>query len=106
MLDADPDKDDTQDDYEDEKMYERDDPVIPQPDNSVQESKNKGAAIKSKEIHLPPKDGSLKFAGPQNDRQKEVVGAFQHAWKGYKTYAWGHDHLRPISRGAQNWFVG
>ena len=24
--------------------------------------------------------------------------------KGYKTYAWGHDHLRPISKGAQNWF--
>ena len=21
-----------------------------------------------------------------------------------QTYAWGHDHLRPISKGAQNWF--
>lgn len=32
------------------------------------------------------------------------MAAFQHAWKGYTTYAWGHDHLKPISRSAHNWF--
>ena len=42
---------------------------------------------------------SLHFRGPTNQRQKAVVDAFKHAWKGYKTYAWGHDHLRPISKG-------
>lgn len=35
------------------------------------------------------------FRGPQNDRQKAVVGAMLHAWNGYKKHAWGHDHLKP-----------
>ena len=30
--------------------------------------------------------------------------AFKHAWTNYRTYAWGHDHLKPISKSAQNWF--
>ena len=44
------------------------------------------------------------FAGPQNERQKAVVEAFMHAWTAYKTYAWGHDELRPVSKGWQEWF--
>ena len=44
------------------------------------------------------------FNGPTNERQKSVVEAFLHAWKGYKTHAWGHDHLKPISRTSNNWF--
>lgn len=36
--------------------------------------------------------------GPTNDRQKAVVKAFQHAWIGYKKYAWGHDTLKPVSK--------
>lgn len=27
-----------------------------------------------------------------------VKNEFRHAWNGYKTYAWGHDGLRPISK--------
>ncbi|VDK52082.1 unnamed protein product [Anisakis simplex] len=45
-----------------------------------------------------------RFKGPQNDRQREVVDAFKHAWKGYKEYAWGHDTLKPISKGYSDWF--
>uniref|UniRef100_A0A158Q5Q0 alpha-1,2-Mannosidase n=1 Tax=Dracunculus medinensis TaxID=318479 RepID=A0A158Q5Q0_DRAME len=41
--------------------------------------------------------------GPQNVRQKAVVAAFKHAWKGYKTYAWGHDSLRPITKRYSEW---
>lgn len=26
-----------------------------------------------------------------------------HAWRGYETYAWGHDELRPLSRTAHDW---
>ncbi|CAI5455454.1 unnamed protein product [Caenorhabditis angaria] len=44
------------------------------------------------------------FDGPTNDRQKAVVKAFQHAWKGYKDYAWGHDQLKPISKTFSDWF--
>lgn len=44
------------------------------------------------------------YAGPVNERQKAVVDAFKHAWKGYKQFAWGHDHLKPISEGYHDWF--
>ena len=39
-----------------------------------------------------------------NERQKAVVQAFKHAWKGYREYAWGHDELKPISRTWSEWF--
>ncbi|VDL64811.1 unnamed protein product, partial [Nippostrongylus brasiliensis] len=44
------------------------------------------------------------FTGPTNDRQRAVVSAFKHAWKGYREYAWGHDQLKPISGGFSDWF--
>ncbi|XP_075418582.1 endoplasmic reticulum mannosyl-oligosaccharide 1,2-alpha-mannosidase-like [Tenrec ecaudatus] len=43
-------------------------------------------------------------AGPSNPRQKAVVDAFRHAWKGYCKYAWGHDELKPLSRSFSEWF--
>lgn len=33
-----------------------------------------------------------------------MLKAFKHAWKGYKEFAWGHDHLKPISEGYHDWF--
>ena len=44
------------------------------------------------------------FPGPSNERQSAVISAFKHAWKGYKKYAWGHDHLKPITAAFQDWF--
>lgn len=44
------------------------------------------------------------FQGPTNDRQRAIVKAFQHAWFGYKKYAWGHDELLPVSRRFANPF--
>jgi len=96
--------------YGDEKMYdegEGEKDSKPREDINIEVHKDSNeAAEKNVEEHpiLPPPDGSLTFKGPTNDRQKAVVDAFLHAWEGYKTYAWGHDHLRPISKGAQNWF--
>lgn len=29
---------------------------------------------------------------------------FLHAWTGYKTYAWGHDELLPLSRTYKDWY--
>jgi mannosidase alpha-like ER degradation enhancer 2 len=29
---------------------------------------------------------------------------FRHAWNGYKQYAWGHDALKPLTRGAHDWY--
>ncbi|KAG8038070.1 hypothetical protein G9C98_006395 [Cotesia typhae] len=51
-----------------------------------------------------PKPNVVKFSGPQNDRQKAVVKAFKHSWDGYVKYAWGHDNIKPISRGYHEWF--
>lgn len=44
------------------------------------------------------------FRGPTNERQVAAVEAFKHAWKGYKTFAWGHDNLKPITGGYSDWF--
>ena len=41
----------------------------------------------------------------QTERQKDVVKAFKHAWKAYKTYAYGHDELHPIQKDFSEWFV-
>ena len=32
------------------------------------------------------------------------MAAFQHSWKGYKKYAWGHDHLKPVSKSHHDWY--
>ncbi|XP_075415877.1 LOW QUALITY PROTEIN: endoplasmic reticulum mannosyl-oligosaccharide 1,2-alpha-mannosidase-like [Tenrec ecaudatus] len=51
-----------------------------------------------------PQARTQKPAGPSNPRQKAVVDAFRHAWKGYCKYAWGHDELKPLSRSFSEWF--
>ena len=40
----------------------------------------------------------------QSDEQKAIVEAMRHSWEAYKTYSWGADHLRPISKTKHNWF--
>jgi mannosidase alpha-like ER degradation enhancer 2 len=34
-----------------------------------------------------------------------VKEEFQHAWGGYKRYAWGHDGLKPLSKAPQDWYA-
>jgi mannosidase alpha-like ER degradation enhancer 2 len=34
-----------------------------------------------------------------------VRSAFVHAWRGYTTYAHGHDELKPLSRSPRNWYA-
>ena len=33
-----------------------------------------------------------------------VRAEFAYAWQGYKTYAWGHDELKPLSRTYKDWY--
>jgi mannosidase alpha-like ER degradation enhancer 2 len=33
----------------------------------------------------------------------QVRGEFLYAWNAYKQYAWGHDELRPLSKGHHDW---
>lgn len=45
------------------------------------------------------------FAVPASvDRLEVVRNAFRHAWKGYKSHAWGRDELKPISKSFGEWF--
>lgn len=52
----------------------------------------------------PPSGEGVQFAPATGHRQTAVLNAFKHAWNGYRKYAWGHDHVKPISRKYQDWF--
>lgn len=36
---------------------------------------------------------------------ERVKREFVHAWNGYERYAWGHDDLRPLSKGHRDWYA-
>jgi mannosidase alpha-like ER degradation enhancer 2 len=36
---------------------------------------------------------------------QRVREAAQHAWNGYRQYAWGHDDLAPLSKGHHDWYA-
>ncbi|KAI9005718.1 mannosyl-oligosaccharide 1,2-alpha-mannosidase [Hyaloraphidium curvatum] len=38
------------------------------------------------------------------ERAQAVKDAFIHSWDGYRKYAWGYDHLLPVSRKGEDWF--
>src|SRR6266404_2648854 len=38
-----------------------------------------------------------------SETAEKVRQEFLHAWNGYKQYAWGHDELKPISKGYRDW---
>lgn len=40
------------------------------------------------------------------DKRAAVKEAFEHSWKGYKDYAWGHDELAPQTRSSREKFGG
>lgn len=35
---------------------------------------------------------------------EQVKQEFLHAWSGYKQYAWGHDELKPLTKGSRDWY--
>ena len=48
------------------------------------------------EEHLPDTKEQLDETTDEF-RRNSVRNAFLHAWTGYKTYAWGHDEVRPLT---------
>ncbi len=46
----------------------------------------------------------LATLGTDEAMAARVREEFLHAWDGYKAHAWGHDALRPLSRGAHDWY--
>ncbi|XP_041530919.1 endoplasmic reticulum mannosyl-oligosaccharide 1,2-alpha-mannosidase isoform X1 [Microtus oregoni] len=63
---------------------------------------SKRAEASTKPPFLAPR--MWKKPGPPNERQKGVIEAFLHAWKGYRKFAWGHDELKPVSKTFSEWF--
>ncbi|MGN7726555.1 glycoside hydrolase family 47 protein [Luteimonas sp. 22616] len=47
---------------------------------------------------------ALARQGADAQMAERVKTEFLHAWTGYKQYAWGHDALLPISKGAHDWY--
>ncbi len=35
---------------------------------------------------------------------REVRAEFLHTWRAYRTYAWGHDELKPLSKSPRDWY--
>src|SRR5258708_14269993 len=48
----------------------------------------------------PPRQPPFK---PDPVMAAKVREEFLHAWNGYKQYAWGHDELRPLTKGYRDW---
>ncbi|XP_023231997.1 endoplasmic reticulum mannosyl-oligosaccharide 1,2-alpha-mannosidase-like, partial [Centruroides sculpturatus] len=71
---------------------------------SIEHRENVNVQIDEKSINqiVPPID--IRESNQINEKQKAVVRAFKHAWKAYKEYAWGQDHLKPISKSYHNWY--
>uniref|UniRef100_A0A8C7ENL5 alpha-1,2-Mannosidase n=1 Tax=Neovison vison TaxID=452646 RepID=A0A8C7ENL5_NEOVI len=68
-----------------------------------------GTQLPSREAEAPPRPSSQapriqNQAASPNERQRAVIGAFRHAWAGYRKFAWGHDELKPVSRSFSEWF--
>ena len=40
----------------------------------------------------------------KSEMREKVKEAVQHAWQGYKKYAWGLDELRPLTKTGRNWY--
>lgn len=63
-----------------------------------------GAAQYRIQASFKPESKSSEYLRLQ--RRDQVKSAFQHAWEGYKTNAWLHDELLPVSGGFKDPFVG
>lgn len=73
-----------------------------------EQKSDKGGLMEVKEVGQPArKDNHAVDAAKlkqSEGRKQAVVNAFRHAWKAYRTYAWGKDELMPISKSSNRWF--
>ena len=73
----------------------------------------KGIRVKMKRIiFMMCLMGCAVFSGCQSQKNaaltkvnaEAVRAEFLHAWNGYKTHAWGHDALQPLSKKPRDWY--
>lgn len=51
-----------------------------------------------------PKNPATWTEQQKSEMTEHVRQDFLHAWGGYKQYAWGHDELRPLTKGYRDWY--
>ncbi|KAG0376110.1 hypothetical protein BGX24_008258 [Mortierella sp. AD032] len=66
--------------------------------------RGKGARTSLKNIQFQFAQETEKDRLERETRLKAVRDGFEHAWKGYKTHAWGHDEVLPITGGYKDNF--
>src|SRR6476659_4557819 len=54
-------------------------------------------------ILLPPAVAQKTAAPAPGPMALQVRSEFLYAWNAYKQYAWGHDELKPLSKGYRDW---
>src|SRR5947199_3016017 len=40
----------------------------------------------------------------EQDMAERVKAEFEHAWRNYERFAWGHDALKPLSQTPHDWY--
>lgn len=70
-----------------------------------------GVAVQPCAAQAPAKTQAAKpgiTGNPGNIDRAEMANRvreeFLHAWSAYKQFAWGHDELKPLSKGARDWY--
>ena len=74
----------------------------------TEQNETENEIIEIKEIENEPElesEQSWRGKTRENSKQAQIRESFQHAWRGYKRYAWGHDMLKPISKSYEDWFT-
>ncbi|KAJ3193717.1 hypothetical protein HK101_004303 [Irineochytrium annulatum] len=68
-------------------------------------SGGRSTGLKLKRPHFSPVVNGKPNRGSNDTAKMDHVRAMMnHSWTGYRTYAWGSDELRPISKGSKNWY--
>lgn len=80
----------------------------PPPSQHFNQSASRNSRQDSLYVHSSMPLGSPLTSVQHTERQRAVVEAFRHAWKGYKDGAWGRDEVNPVSQtpSASNFGMG
>ena len=53
---------------------------------------------------LPAQKAEVSESSESSEMARRIREEFLHSWKAYKKYAWGHDELKPLSKGYHDWY--
>lgn len=68
--------------------------------------RGKGTKTSLKKIQVPMRNETPSEQKERERRLQRVRGGFEHAWQGYRRYAWGHDEVKPVSGWTKDSFNG